>query len=53
MLTPGINQDGVFDEAVKGVDAVAHLASPFYTANVKDPQELVLSAPPFCVHSAC
>ncbi|ODO08642.1 D-lactaldehyde dehydrogenase [Cryptococcus wingfieldii CBS 7118] len=36
-----IAKDGVFDEAVKSVDAVAHLASPFYTANVKDPQELI------------
>jgi nucleoside-diphosphate-sugar epimerase len=34
-------QEGVFDEAVKDVDAVAHLASPFYVAGVKDPQELI------------
>lgn len=31
----------MFDDAVKGVDAVAHTASPFYTSNVKDPQELI------------
>jgi nucleoside-diphosphate-sugar epimerase len=39
-LTPDL-QDGAFDEAVQGVDAVAHLASPFYTEGVKDPQELI------------
>ena len=26
---------------MKGVDAVAHTASPFYTSGVKDPQELI------------
>ncbi|WWC63268.1 uncharacterized protein I303_105868 [Kwoniella dejecticola CBS 10117] len=40
-LVDDITKDGVFDEAVKGVDAVAHLASPFYTEGVKDPQELI------------
>jgi nucleoside-diphosphate-sugar epimerase len=32
-------QEGAFDEAVKGVDAVAHTASPFHF-NVTDPKEL-------------
>ncbi|RSH88686.1 methylglyoxal reductase (NADPH-dependent) gre2 [Saitozyma podzolica] len=41
VLVEDITKDGVFDEAVKGVDAVAHTASPFYTSNVKDPQELI------------
>ncbi|ORY35639.1 D-lactaldehyde dehydrogenase [Naematelia encephala] len=41
VLVDDITKDGVFDEAVKGVDAVAHLASPFYTTGVKDPQELI------------
>jgi len=30
----------VFDEAVKGVQAVAHTASPFHF-NITDPQELI------------
>lgn len=34
----------MFDEAVKGVDAVAHLASPFYILDVKDPQDLIQPA---------
>ena len=29
-------QEGAFDEAVKGVDAIEHMASPFHT-NVKEP----------------
>ncbi|WVR07601.1 hypothetical protein IAU60_004643 [Kwoniella sp. DSM 27419] len=41
VIVEDITNDGVFDEAVKGVDAVAHLASPFYTQGVKDPQELI------------
>ncbi|WVQ81865.1 hypothetical protein IAT38_003992 [Cryptococcus sp. DSM 104549] len=40
-IVEDITKDGVFDEAVKGVDAVAHLASPFYFLGVKDPQELI------------
>ncbi|WVQ68084.1 uncharacterized protein L199_006290 [Kwoniella botswanensis] len=41
VLVDDITKDGIFDEAVKGVDGVAHLASPFYTEGVKDPQELI------------
>ena len=33
-------QEGAFDEAVKGVDAIAHMASPFHT-NVKEPDGMV------------
>ena len=33
-------QDDAFDEAVKGVDAIQHTASPFHF-NVTDPQELI------------
>lgn len=36
-------QEGAFDEAVKGVDAIEHTASPFHF-NVKDPQELIAPA---------
>lgn len=36
-------QEGAFDDAVKGVDAIAHTASPFHF-NVKDPQELIVPA---------
>lgn len=31
------DKDGAFDEAVKGVDAVAHTASPFHF-QAEDPQ---------------
>ncbi|AAW43616.1 hypothetical protein CNBE3560 [Cryptococcus deneoformans B-3501A] len=41
VIVEDITKDGIFDEAVKGIDAVAHLASPFYISNVKDPQELI------------
>ncbi|TYJ53106.1 hypothetical protein B9479_006287 [Cryptococcus floricola] len=41
VIVKDINQDGAFDEAVKGVNAVAHLASPFYVSDIKDPQELI------------
>ncbi|CAD6566020.1 MAG: methylglyoxal reductase (NADPH-dependent) gre2 [Tremellales sp. Tagirdzhanova-0007] len=44
VIVEDITQDGGFDEAVKGVDAVAHTASPFYTTGVKDPQELIQPA---------
>ncbi|WVQ82612.1 hypothetical protein IAT38_004743 [Cryptococcus sp. DSM 104549] len=40
VIVDDITKDGVFDEAIKGIDAVAHLASPFHT-NVKDPKELI------------
>lgn len=36
-------QEGAFDEAVKGVDAIAHTASPFHT-RAKDPAELIVPA---------
>ncbi|WWC58970.1 uncharacterized protein I303_101515 [Kwoniella dejecticola CBS 10117] len=41
VLVPDISVAGAFDDAVVGIDALAHLASPFYTANVADPQELI------------
>ena len=34
------NQDGIFDEAVKDVDAVAHTASPFHF-KASHPDELI------------
>jgi hypothetical protein len=34
-------QEGAFDEAVKGVDAIEHMASPFHT-NVKEPDGIVI-----------
>ena len=36
-------QEGAFDEAVKGVDAILHIASPV-TARADDPDELILPA---------
>ncbi|WVR07600.1 hypothetical protein IAU60_004642 [Kwoniella sp. DSM 27419] len=41
VIVEDIITDGAFDKAVDGVDAVAHLASPFYIQGVKDPQELI------------
>ncbi|KAI9458397.1 D-lactaldehyde dehydrogenase [Lactarius psammicola] len=38
-----ITKDGAFDEAVKGVDAIAHTASPFHY-NAIDPDELIVPA---------
>ncbi|KAF8999638.1 hypothetical protein BDQ17DRAFT_1410630 [Cyathus striatus] len=38
-----ITAEGAFDEAVKGVDAIEHTASPFHT-NADDPQELIKPA---------
>ena len=35
-----VSQDGAFDEAVKDVDAILHLASPM-TMEVTDPQEII------------
>ena len=43
VIVEDIGADGAFDEAVKGVDAVAHTASPFHM-NAKDPQELITPA---------
>ncbi|PPQ88275.1 hypothetical protein CVT25_005438 [Psilocybe cyanescens] len=37
-IVDDIVKEGAFDEAVKGVDGIAHMASPFH-GNVKDPQE--------------
>ncbi|KAH9019732.1 D-lactaldehyde dehydrogenase [Lactarius pseudohatsudake] len=38
-----ITKDGAFDEAVKGVDVIAHTASPFHY-NAIDPGELIIPA---------
>ncbi|WRT68379.1 uncharacterized protein IL334_005355 [Kwoniella shivajii] len=38
-IVEDIGVDGAFDEAVKGVDGVAHMASPFHF-NAEDPEEL-------------
>ncbi|KAG8762779.1 methylglyoxal reductase (NADPH-dependent) gre2 [Ceratobasidium sp. 428] len=40
VIVEDIAKDGAFDEAVKGVDAVAHTASPFHF-EADDPQELI------------
>ncbi|ODN78405.1 hypothetical protein L202_04044 [Cryptococcus amylolentus CBS 6039] len=41
VIVKDIAQEGAFDEAVKGVDAVAHTASPFSITKVEDPQDLI------------
>ncbi|KAK7056929.1 hypothetical protein VNI00_002647 [Paramarasmius palmivorus] len=43
VIVEDIAQEGAFDEAVKGVDAIAHVASPFHY-NAVDPQELIKPA---------
>ncbi|KAJ7731808.1 NAD-P-binding protein [Mycena maculata] len=40
ITVPDITQDGAFDEAVKGVDAIEHTASPFHM-KADDPAELL------------
>ncbi|KAF8608519.1 NAD(P)-binding protein [Ceratobasidium sp. AG-I] len=40
VIVKDIAEDGAFDEAVKGVDAVAHTASPFHF-QAEDPQSLI------------
>ncbi|CAK5277912.1 unnamed protein product [Mycena citricolor] len=40
VVVPDITAEGAFDEAVKGVDGIAHTASPFYF-NVTEPSELI------------
>ncbi|KAH6903380.1 D-lactaldehyde dehydrogenase [Coprinopsis sp. MPI-PUGE-AT-0042] len=43
VVVPDITQDGAFDEAVKGVDAIEHTASPFST-NLDDPDDFIIPA---------
>ncbi|KAJ6596330.1 hypothetical protein DFH09DRAFT_905482 [Mycena vulgaris] len=40
IVVPDITQEGAFDEAVKGVDAIEHTASPFHF-QADDPAELL------------
>ncbi|PPQ89360.1 hypothetical protein CVT25_003200 [Psilocybe cyanescens] len=40
VVVEDIIKDRVFDEAVKGVDAIAHMASPFHI-HAKEPSELI------------
>ncbi|KAJ4470790.1 D-lactaldehyde dehydrogenase [Lentinula aciculospora] len=43
VVVEDITKDGAFDEAIKGVDAIAHTASPFQLA-ADDPEELITPA---------
>lgn len=43
IIVEDITKDGAFDEAVKGVDGIAHTASPFHL-KADDPQELIVPA---------
>jgi nucleoside-diphosphate-sugar epimerase len=43
VVVEDITKDGAFDEAVKGVDAIAHTASPFHF-NATEPDELIVPA---------
>ncbi|KAH9486118.1 Putative uncharacterized oxidoreductase [Psilocybe cubensis] len=40
VIVDDISRDGVFDEAVKGVHAIAHTASPFHFRS-KEPKEII------------
>ncbi|CAL1709336.1 unnamed protein product [Somion occarium] len=43
VVVEDITKEGAFDEAVKGVDVVEHMASPFHF-NAEDPNELITPA---------
>ncbi|KAH9166716.1 D-lactaldehyde dehydrogenase [Lactarius sanguifluus] len=43
VMVEDITKDGAFDEVVKGIDAIAHTASPFHY-NAIDPDELIVPA---------
>ncbi|KAI0777496.1 NAD(P)-binding protein [Trametes elegans] len=43
VIVPDITKEGAFDEAVKGVDAIEHTASPFHF-NAVEPDELIVPA---------
>ncbi|KAI0088796.1 NAD(P)-binding protein [Irpex rosettiformis] len=43
VVVEDITKDGAFDEAVKGVDAIEHTASPFHF-KADDPNELIIPA---------
>ncbi|THU98022.1 D-lactaldehyde dehydrogenase [Dendrothele bispora CBS 962.96] len=43
VIVSDITADGAFDEAVKGMDAIEHTASPFHF-HADDPQELIIPA---------
>ncbi|KAF7328348.1 NAD(P)-binding protein [Mycena venus] len=41
VVVPDITQEGAFDEAVKGVDAIEHMASPVHL-NAENPDEIIV-----------
>ncbi|RPD79313.1 NAD(P)-binding protein [Lentinus tigrinus ALCF2SS1-7] len=43
VIVPDMAVEGAFDEAVEGIDAILHIASPV-TADVDDPDDLILPA---------
>jgi len=43
VIVPDITKEGAFDEAVKGVDAIEHTASPYHF-KADDPNEMILPA---------
>ncbi|KAJ7596306.1 D-lactaldehyde dehydrogenase [Mycena floridula] len=43
-IVEDIVKEGAFDDAVKGVDAIEHTASPCYVENVDDPEEMIRPA---------
>ncbi|KAG2057424.1 hypothetical protein BDR06DRAFT_1005063 [Suillus hirtellus] len=43
IIIEDITKEGAFDKAVKGIDAIEHMASPFHM-NAYDPDELIIPA---------
>ncbi|KAJ7617968.1 D-lactaldehyde dehydrogenase [Roridomyces roridus] len=44
LVVPDITQEGAFDEAVKGVDAIEHTASPFHLRADAKPEDFIVPA---------
>ncbi|KAJ7438936.1 hypothetical protein B0H11DRAFT_2103455 [Mycena galericulata] len=44
VVVPDITEDGAFDEAVKGVDAIEHTASPFHLREDSKPDDFIVPA---------
>ncbi|KAJ7477408.1 D-lactaldehyde dehydrogenase [Mycena latifolia] len=44
VIVPDITQEGAFDKAVQGVDAIAHTASPFHLNDGVEPEEFLTPA---------
>lgn len=43
VIVPSISEDGAYDEAVKGVDLIIHVASPIPKSSVTDYREQIIN----------